>query len=234
MMECHEVQQLLAFVDRKCGELDDTEREIVQQHLDKCPACAELARAERQFDALIAPVMVDVPVPTTLHQNILAKLDADRGRVPWKTALAMAACLLIAVTAGWVWFQQTHPELKSADVPQLFFNGNQSVESVEGYLADRGVDAKLPGIIDGSLLEEVDVVHVKGKPVAKFTYLRIENGQKNKAYVLALSPRDFRLGELTHGMKIANMNSVFVHHEDGYVFIVYCSSLEAFRQFLKA
>ena len=39
-MECHDVQQLLAFAQRKCENLDAAERTAIRAHLDGCPDCS--------------------------------------------------------------------------------------------------------------------------------------------------------------------------------------------------
>ncbi len=100
MMECQEIRQLLAFLER--GELDEAECAAVQKHLDACPYCAALAAAVLSADQAIVPVLRDVAVPAGLKQQLLHRLAADRRASSWNrwAVGAVAALLLVGTGVG--------------------------------------------------------------------------------------------------------------------------------------
>jgi len=85
------------------GELDAPERAAVERHVEGCPACAAaLARLRDQK----ARIKADAPyyrAPADLRQSIrgvLRRADTPVREIRWR-ALAMAASLLLALSAGW-------------------------------------------------------------------------------------------------------------------------------------
>ena len=93
-MECQDVQQLLAFVNRKCEGLADAERDAIREHLDRCPDCSARAQAERRSDEALGRLMRDVPVPPGLQQQVSQRLTAQRRGARWKDGQAgrLAGC----------------------------------------------------------------------------------------------------------------------------------------------
>ena len=188
-MECHDVQRLLAFAKRRAEELDAPERELLQQHLDACPDCSALAQAERHEDETLGQVMRDVPVPAALKQQLLKRLATERGSGSWKWALA-AAVLLLAV-AGGLWYNSTLPQdVTVADVenvlrPDLLIGRNDAAE----FFKKRGVSVSVLEEFDFTFLRGVDVVEVRGRRVAKLSFVR----GKDRADVLVLPHGQFHV-----------------------------------------
>jgi len=77
--------------------LTDAERATVEDHLTRCPACAqELGRAQRIRDGLRALPEVPFDLP-------LAGRETRRPWTRWSVPLATAAVLLLALITGVVW-----------------------------------------------------------------------------------------------------------------------------------
>lgn len=220
-MNCHDIQLLLAFVDRKTEELDETERAIVQQHLNQCPACAEAAQADRRVDETFGALMRDVAVPAGLKQKVLGKLDHPRAGLPWKSGLALAAAIAIALSA-WLYFaEQTRPAVTLEDIAFYAIDGNLEADAAERELANRGVTVKVPRtLFDYAYLQNIDVIEFKGRRVAKLTFSRVESSQPATASVLILSREQFNLKELSAGHQPVN-SRVLVHDEDGFASLVF-------------
>jgi hypothetical protein len=199
-MECQDVRMLLAFVDRKCAELDAPEREAVAQHLESCPLCTELAHAERRADETLGAILRDVPVPADLKLKVMQRLTADRAAAPWKwmpwKPMIAAAAILLAVTSGVAWFFLPPPELHVADVEHvLSINkvGNWDENSAKNYLKNLGMSDHVPGQFDYRYLQDVDVITIKGRSVARLTFAKAD---ECKACVLILPWNQFRTNEL--------------------------------------
>jgi hypothetical protein len=223
-MECQHVQQLLAFVDRKCEELDASDRDAVRHHLENCPTCAELAQAERHADDTLGALLRDVPVPADLKQKVMNRLAAERGGVPWKSGLAAAAVILLAVMGGLAWYNRAHPEVKPADLERIAMRGAMDAVDVERYLsAEKGLVVKVPReLFDFRYFQNVDVVdEFNGQRVAKLTFARLEDGHITTASVLILSPEQFRMKELKDRLTIPGTTSIRVHHEQDFVNVIF-------------
>src|SRR5216683_573681 len=99
-----------------------TARLLLELNRPACPECSALARAERGFHRQVGLAMRQVAVPPELRGRLLARLDKERGDYYRKqaargirTAVALAACLLIAVILWRIY----KPEKPSLDVQAL-------------------------------------------------------------------------------------------------------------------
>lgn len=223
-MDCQHVQQLMAFVDRKCEGLEEAERVLVCQHLESCPACAELAQTERHADDTLGAILRDVAVPTDLKQKVMNRLAAERGGAPWKSGLAAAAVILIAVLGGLGWYYRAHPVVKPADMERIAMRGSMNSVEVEHYLAaEKGLVVKVPKeLFDFRYFQNVDVVdEFNGQRVAKLTFARLDDGHITTASVLILSPEQFRMKELKDGLTIPGTTSIRIHHEQDFVHVIF-------------
>jgi hypothetical protein len=230
-MDCQHVQHLLPFVERKCEELDAVERDAVQQHLAKCPACAALAQAERRLDEALGPVLRDVSVPADLQQKVMKRLAAERSVVPWKRGAAvLAASLLIAL--GAVWFLRAKPTVTEDDVIAINHRGAGWDEAkVEKYFADRGLRVVLPSDLDYEFLRKIEIVEEFNQRVAKLSFrAQRENDRSCQADVLILPHGQFRVDQLPEG---TFTNLQVVHKEDFTYLIFFTGSLEALRRDLR-
>jgi len=195
-MNCQHVRQLLAFVDRKCEELDPAERDAVKQHLEQCAECAAVAQSERSVDAALGTVMRDVDVPAALKANVLKRLAAERGKGRWKWAAgAVAATLLIAaVTAGIIWQARQPISVVQNDLePSNFFVDHPHLnQDPRAYLAKEGLPDVLPQQFDLRFLQYVEVVEFKGRRIAKLAFSR----GNDRAVVLILPAKHYRTTDL--------------------------------------
>jgi len=195
-MNCQHVRQLLAFVDRKCEELDPAERDAVKQHLENCPECAAVAQAERGFDAAVGAALRNVEVPTGLKADLLKRLAAGRGLGRWKWAggMAVAATVLVAVAGGIAWQQRQPVEISQYEVDRfrmvLDHKRNWTLESVQEFLRNEGLGDVVPPQFDYKFLQSIDVVQIRGRRVAKLTFARFD--EPCEAIVLILPQKEFR------------------------------------------
>ena len=80
-------------------------------------------------------------------------------------------------------------------------------EEVEAHFAELGFPVKVPRDFDYRFLERADIVEFKGRRVAKLTFSSIDNDRTAIAYVLIISPRQFRTSNLP-ARNIAGATSV--------------------------
>lgn len=103
-MDCKSARLLLDMSGGHPAELDAAEAAALQQHLQQCPLCEQIADNERRADAALRRAMQDIPIPEGLPVRLLAKLDAQRDafyRRLLVRAAALAAAVLLVVGLGW-------------------------------------------------------------------------------------------------------------------------------------
>jgi anti-sigma factor ChrR (cupin superfamily) len=199
-MECHDVQQLLAFVQRKREELDAAERAAIRAHLDICPDCSARADAEQRADDTLGQVMRDVPVPAGLKQQVLNRLTAERGTARWATVKrgVAAAVLLSALAGGLIWNAGWKAEVTQADVDALVIavnaNGPWKESAARDYLKSQGLGDHLPSNFDFATLRNVEAFQFKGRRIAKLTFARNDD----VAIVFVLPSGRFHIHETLH------------------------------------
>ena len=99
VMDCTNAHGLLPFL--RTGELDATERDVLESHVSGCPECLASVQAESRFDDAIEVAMARVPMPAGLKGRLLVGLARRRPtrRWPW---VAAAALLAMAGLGGYV------------------------------------------------------------------------------------------------------------------------------------
>jgi hypothetical protein len=121
-MDCNAARALLPLATHAPDAPSGPEAAALRDHLATCSECDALFRAEMRLDAHLGRAMRNVPVPTTLKQQILTRLENQRWRDCrqrlWKTThgLVAAAALLLALGAVWWWFS----------LPRTSFDGQES------------------------------------------------------------------------------------------------------------
>ena len=230
-MECQHVQQLLAFVDRKCEELDVSDRDAVQVHLENCPACAELAQAERHADDTLGAVLRDVPVPADLKQKVMNRLAAERGGVSWKWGVAAVATILL-VALGTVWYLRPLPTVSLSQIQDFAQLGAGWDETkLEKYFADQGLPVVVPSDLDYDNLRRIKIVEIEKQRIAELSFHReLGNDQRVQADVLIFPHRQFRTDRLPAERFHGFTNIQIVHKENFTYVIFYRGELDALRR----
>jgi hypothetical protein len=194
-MDC-KTARLLLELDRPAGtEVDIEEARALEEHLDHCPECSGLARLERGFHQQVGLAMRQVAVPPELRGRLLSRLDKERGDYYRKqaargirTAVALAACLLIAVFI----LRMRTPKKPSLDVQALVnsFAGEhcdaRNKDGVEQWFADHhGIKIEAPSNFDYAYLLECGVVDCQGAKVACLTFARPELRLVARVYIVS-------------------------------------------------
>ncbi len=92
---CNEVRgQLSAWLD---GELAGPAHAVLQEHLERCPACREEMRQLTTVETALGSLAA--PVPADLAERVLARLEPRRRRYGWQY-LAVAASLVLGIVLG--------------------------------------------------------------------------------------------------------------------------------------
>lgn len=75
MMRCEEaLERLFEYLD---GELEETEVERIEEHLEICRKCYPRAQFERSFLEALRRTGSGEEVSDALHQRVMAALDGD-------------------------------------------------------------------------------------------------------------------------------------------------------------
>ncbi|MFQ3594139.1 MAG: hypothetical protein SNJ82_13250 [Gemmataceae bacterium] len=121
-MDCNAARALLPLATHAPDAPSGPEAAALRDHLATCSECDALFRAEARLDAHLGRAMLDVPIPSTLKQQILSRLEAER-LAQWRErlwnsmrGLASAAAVLFAVGALWWWLS----------LPRSYFDGQDS------------------------------------------------------------------------------------------------------------
>jgi hypothetical protein len=114
-MDCKTARLLLDFARPQARELEVEEAAALESHLDHCPDCHNQARGEQQLDACLGKAMLQVEVPAGLRDQLLARLESERGdwyrqRFAHGARLtAAAAAVLLLGWAAWHWLMDHTP-----------------------------------------------------------------------------------------------------------------------------
>jgi hypothetical protein len=133
-MDCEHAREQLDAARPDFPDREDSELQAAFEHLDGCPACAEVYEFRRAFDRRMRTVVRQVEIPSDLQTRLKALVtteaepvrpsnsDAANARPGARTSrraalLATSAAALLMAT-GWFWFvnHQTPAPLLSATV----------------------------------------------------------------------------------------------------------------------
>jgi anti-sigma factor (TIGR02949 family) len=226
-MECQHVQQLLAFADRKCEELDGSDRDAIRQHLETCPACAELAQAERHTDDTLGAVLRDVAVPADLKQKVMNRLAAERGSTPWKWGAALVIAAAVLIASGTAWYKLRVPSVTLDTVREFSELGaGWDEDRVQKYFADNGLRVVVPTDLDYANLRHIGIVEFQKQRVARLSF----QAGRVQAEVLILPHRQFGTDQLPSGDGHGFTDFQIVHKENFTYVIFYRGELDALRR----
>jgi hypothetical protein len=104
-MDCKTARTLIDFDRPNASELEPRDVQDLADHLDRCPECGAAAQAERSLDYSLGQAMRQVDVPKDLRQNIVLRLDAERGawyrrRIGYVVRVAAVAALVLLGVFG--------------------------------------------------------------------------------------------------------------------------------------
>ncbi len=191
-MECKTARLLMPYVHCP-SELPADEFEAIEQHLTVCSQCRALSASERAFDRAVSKAMNDIMAPSELRDAISIRLAQENARV-WRRRLAqvasLAILLLMIATVGFGYWRSriefTPEQFAQSEDEQSW---QHSLESAEEFFKVRNLRTDIPRDFDYRLLQSLDVVEMRGKPVARLDFAR--DGKRAKVYVLP--KRDFKL-----------------------------------------
>jgi hypothetical protein len=228
-MDCHDVRPLLPYFYRAAQELDATDRQDVQGHLDTCPACARLVHAEQALDHALGTVVRAVPVPVEAPARLLVKLADARRPKPWQWVVrgaAAAAVLLSLSLAAYAYFRPMPVDVE-AFAQDMKERSRSGFDDVEDWFHHRGLAMKRPPGFDGRFLQSFDVVDFQGRRAPKLVFRRSSDQGPIVAYVVVLDRR-FSIPEADHPLV---GSSVHVLTNDELTYLVYVTGgpLDSFR-----
>jgi hypothetical protein len=175
------------------NELPADDLQAIEQHLVVCTQCRAISESERAFDRAVSKAMNDIAAPIELRYAISVRLAQENARV-WRRRLAQVAAfaviMLMIATIGFGFWRSriefTPEQFAQSEDEQSW---QHSLESAEEFFRVRNLQTDIPRDFDYRLLQSLDVVELKGKPVARLDFAR--DGKHAKVYVL--SKRDFKL-----------------------------------------
>lgn len=173
------------------GELDETERRSLDEHLEACPDCAQFAQAENHFDETIGAAMLRVPVPAGLKTRLLDKLSGQRRPRPWKWVAAAAAILVAAGLGGYFIFPAPQ-EIDDARFAVSF--EAKTPEDVETWYQDLGIPFALPRQFNFQQLNKYDTAVIQGRKVPHLVFFYRGEGIQRPAvaHVYVLPTNHFK------------------------------------------
>jgi hypothetical protein len=199
-MDCKTARLLLPFARPHRCELEQTEAGALEGHLDHCPDCHSLAQHEDAFDQRLGRAMRQVEVPAGLREQLLARLEAERGdwyrrRFAQHARLAAAAAILLVLGwTGWHWVRdRVQAPIDPEKVVEAF--GNQAAEDprlrAEATLKHLGVEAPLPPHLFNYnlLVPPAALTELPGHPGCRVPLLLFE-GNGRRAWVYVVKERD--------------------------------------------
>ncbi|HUJ23702.1 MAG TPA: zf-HC2 domain-containing protein [Bryobacteraceae bacterium] len=115
-MSCAEYELLIALYVE--GDLPAGEADAIEAHLESCHRCrevaAELGESQAALKALRAD-SVENQVFQDIRREVLRRLPATRATVVWPK-YAIAATLVMALFAGWLWHLRPAASLPAASL----------------------------------------------------------------------------------------------------------------------
>jgi hypothetical protein len=202
-MDCKTARLLLHFAHPQASELEAEEASALETHLDRCSDCHRLARGERQIDGCLGKAMQQVQPPTGLRDQLLARLEADRGdwyRRRFAHSIRMAAtaaAVLVLAWAGWHWL--ANRSKASIDLGQVIeaFNKNaaEDRQTIAGEtLKGMGVEGPLSPNLNYNLLSAPpSLADLPGYPGQRVPMLVFDHAPRRRAVVYLVASEQLQL-----------------------------------------
>ena len=190
-MNCHETQELLhAYLD---GELDIVRDVAMAQHMDECPACAQVYRRQQELRAALRTSPLAFPPPEALQQRIRSAVRrASRADIharvwawPWlRVGAALAASVLLIWRMGFVPIGPSPEDVLTQEViaghtRSLMANHLTDVTSSDQHTVKPWFEGKLPFAppvqdmaAQGFPLVGGRLDYLENRPVAALVYQR--------------------------------------------------------------
>jgi hypothetical protein len=203
-MDCNTARLVLEFARPSASDLHPAEREALENHLDRCTECADLAHAERLFDRHVGEAMRQVEVPDRLKAHLLSRLAAERGNsyrrfiVPGIRAVAAAAAVLLLVWGIARWREE---QLQPVDLDKAHNLANnisqREREEAEAYFHKHGWTVQMPADLNYAHLASYDLAEFQERQVPHLLFIkRLENGNRECAQLYLVSRNQFDLKPL--------------------------------------
>jgi anti-sigma factor RsiW len=106
-MSCTKFESLIALYVE--SDLAESERRIVEAHLESCHGCQEFAADIRESQTALKELRMDFVEESSLQEvraGVLNQLRTQRKKAAWPW-YAVAAMLLAGLLAGWLWRART-------------------------------------------------------------------------------------------------------------------------------
>jgi hypothetical protein len=194
-MDCRTARLLLDFARPQAPELQADDAGALQNHLDHCPNCHNLERSERQLDEQFGKAMRQVEVPAGLREQLLSRLEVERG--DWhrrrfahaaRLTLAAAAAALLLGWAGWHWIINRRPAIDPAQMVECFNEDitKEKRTQAEETLKRLGVETPLPNLKYNLLVSPPTLAELPGYPDQRVPLLLfVQNHHRAWVYVVA-------------------------------------------------
>jgi hypothetical protein len=153
-MDCETARLFLHFDRPGERDLDGPEADELHAHLEQCSACHSLALGAHRLDQHLSRAMRAVEVPSGLKGRLLERLAADRRIVKRRRlgkltrVLAVAACLLLLVWAGYAVFNPTRKSISADQIAIAYNVGGRDQDRVNDALKRLGASACAPGFVN--------------------------------------------------------------------------------------
>jgi hypothetical protein len=197
-MDCKHARLLLNFAHPFTAELTLGEAEALEAHLQDCPECGAVFRAERQADERLGRAMRDVPIPDGLRERILSRLAADRDDRHWRWLRWGSIAAAVALVVGLVWMFTGRPATnfdQEQVLNRVLAERGAAPEEVEAFFAARGIRIVVPKDFNYRYLSFYGMAEIPGVPGKSAPQLVFIKGAET-ARVFILSDQQFDLDAL--------------------------------------